>query len=48
MAELWEKGLPPLAGGQLDQPAALLAAAKTCWTLMRYWRIKLLGSLALM
>ena len=39
-AELWEKGLAPEAGGQLDQPAALLAASRICWRYLRYWRIR--------
>jgi len=31
LAELYEKGLPPIAGGALDQTASFTAAARLIW-----------------
>lgn len=41
MAELYEKGLPPVAGGALDQANVFVEAARFVWSEQAYWRAKL-------
>lgn len=31
LAEMYEKGLPPIAGGVLDQSQWFVSAARFCW-----------------
>ncbi len=40
-ARLYEKGLPPAAGGALDQAQAFLEACDFIWQEERYWKAKL-------
>ena len=40
-AMLYEKGLPPIAGGALDQAESFLSAARFIQNEMRYWKKKL-------
>jgi len=39
-AVLYEKGLPPVAGGALDQTAYLIAAAAWIFNEIAYWKRK--------
>jgi len=41
MAELYEKGLPPVAGGSLDQCRSFLAACRMVWADQRRWKAEL-------
>jgi len=41
LADLWEKGLPPVAGGVLDQAAMFVAAARFYFGEKAYWKNKL-------
>jgi len=41
MAELYEKGLPPVAGGQLDQAKSFVDAAYFIFNEIRYWKNKM-------
>jgi hypothetical protein len=36
-----EHGIPPVAGGFLDQTASYLAAVRLVWAQERYWKRKL-------
>jgi len=40
-AELYEKGLPPVAGGALDQAANFIKAAMYIFSVQAYWKNKL-------
>ena len=40
-AELYEKGLPPVAGGQLDQTASFLSAARFVWSEQSRWKAEM-------
>jgi len=40
-ARLYEKGLPPVAGGALDQAAVFVDACLFIWNEQAYWRNKL-------
>jgi len=40
-AALYEKGLPPIMGGVLDQAQIFLAACQFIWAEERYWKSKL-------
>ena len=40
-AKLYEKGLPPVAGGALDQAAVFVDACLFIWQEQAYWRNKL-------
>jgi hypothetical protein len=40
-AELYEKGLPPVAGGALDQAANFIEAAMYIFSVQNYWKNKL-------
>lgn len=40
-ARLYEKGLPPVAGGALDQAAAFVEACDFIWQEEMYWKKKL-------
>lgn len=40
-AELYAKGLPPIAGGVLDQSAYFISAARVIWSEQKYWKNKL-------
>jgi len=40
LAELFEKGLPPIAGGVLDQAENFLAACRQIETEMSHWQRK--------
>ena len=40
LARLYEKGLPPVAGGALDQAAAFVEACDFVWNEEKYWKIK--------
>ena len=41
MAELFEKGLPPVAGGILEQAKIFVDAARFIFREQRYWKNKL-------
>lgn len=41
LAELFRKGLPPIAGGVLDQAASFVSAARFVWGEIDYWKAKL-------
>lgn len=41
LAELYEKGLPPSAGGAMDQAAGFVAAARMVWAEEKFWKHKL-------
>ena len=41
MAELFEKGLPPVAGGVLDQGQNFVEAAEFVFSEQEYWKAKL-------
>lgn len=41
LAELYEKGLPPVAGGALDQAKMFVEAARFIWQEQKYWKNKL-------
>ena len=41
MAELYEKGLPPIAGGQLDQAKSFVDAAYFIFNEIQYWKYKM-------
>ncbi len=41
LAELFEKGLPPVAGGVLDQAKIFVDAARFVFQEQRYWKNKL-------
>ena len=41
MAELYEKGLPPVAGGQLDQAKSFVDAAYFIFNEKAYWKNKM-------
>jgi hypothetical protein len=41
LADLWDKGLPPAAGGVLDQAAAFVEAARFVWAERGRWKLKL-------
>lgn len=38
LVELYHKGLPPVAGGSLDQASAFIAAARLVWHEQEFWR----------
>ena len=40
-AGLYEKGLPPVAGGALDQAANFIEAANYIFSIQSYWKNKL-------
>ena len=40
-AGLYEKGLPPVAGGSLDQSRIFVEAARLIWADQAYWKAKL-------
>ena len=40
-ADLYRKGLPPVAGGALDQTAFFLAAARWIFSEQNYWKRKI-------
>lgn len=40
-AKLYEKGLPPVAGGSLDQSHWFTAACRAIWNEQAYWKNKL-------
>jgi hypothetical protein len=40
-ADLYEKGLPPVAGGALDQCHAFTDACRFIWREQRHWKNKL-------
>lgn len=40
-ANLYEKGLPPVAGGALDQAANFIEAAQYIFSVQAYWKNKL-------
>lgn len=40
-AELYEKGLPPVAGGALDQAHCFIEAARFIMQEQRYWKNKI-------
>lgn len=40
LARLYEKGLPPVAGGALDQAAAFVEACDFVWNEEKYWKLK--------
>lgn len=40
-AGLYEKGLPPVAGGALDQAANFIDAAMYIFSVQNYWKNKL-------
>lgn len=40
-AELFEKGLPPVAGGVLDQANIFVEAASLIFRMQAYWKNKL-------
>jgi len=37
-AELYEKGLPPVAGGALDQAQVFIEACRMIWAEQAYWK----------
>ena len=39
-AELWSKGLPPVAGGALDQAKCFVMAAQFIFSEQNYWKKK--------
>ena len=41
MAALFDRGLPPVAGGALDQTAAFVEAARFVWAEESRWKNKL-------
>ena len=41
LAELYEKGLPPVAGGALDQAAAFVDAVRFVWAEQARWKARL-------
>jgi hypothetical protein len=41
LAQLWKKGLPPVAGGVFDQYRNFLEAAKFIFNEENYWKAKL-------
>lgn len=41
LAELYEKGLPPVAGGSLDQAKSFVSACKFIWSEQQAWKNKL-------
>lgn len=41
LADLWEKGLPPVAGGALDQTANFIEAARFIFAEKSYWKKEL-------
>jgi hypothetical protein len=40
-ADLCSKGLPPIAGGSLDQTKWFVDAARFAWAEDQYWKLKL-------
>jgi len=40
MAEIFEKGLPPVTGGQLDQAKSFIDAAYFIFNEITYWKNK--------
>ena len=40
-AELYEKGLPPVAGGALDQAKSFTDACRIIWQEIAYWKNRL-------
>ncbi len=41
MAELYEKGLPPVDGGVMDQAGCFLEMAQLVWAMNNFWKKKL-------
>lgn len=41
LAELYEKGLPPVAGGAMDQAAAFVEACRLIWATQKKWKQQL-------
>jgi hypothetical protein len=41
LAGMMRKGLPPIAGGALDQAQQFLEGARMIWNEMDYWRAKI-------
>jgi hypothetical protein len=41
LAGMMRQGLPPIAGGSLDQAQQFLEAARMIWSETDYWRAKL-------
>jgi len=37
-AELYEKGIPPMAGGALDQLVVFVDACRCIWREQAYWK----------
>jgi len=40
LAGLYEKGLPPIAGGSLDQAVAFIAAAEFIWREEKQYKVE--------
>ena len=40
LAGLWRKGIPPAAGGALDQSAWFVEAAQLAWLCEGFWKAK--------
>lgn len=40
MADFYEKGLPPVSGGTLDQSYSFIQACKFIWSEIRWWKAK--------
>lgn len=40
-AELFEKGLPPIAGGAMDQTRWFVSACRLIWADQAYWKRQL-------
>jgi NADPH-dependent 7-cyano-7-deazaguanine reductase QueF-like protein len=41
LAELYEKGLPPVAGGSLEQSKMFVESARFVWQEQKYWKNKM-------
>jgi len=41
LANLWEKGIPPVAGGALDQAQSFVSAARFIFAEQNWWKAKL-------
>lgn len=38
MARFWQEGVPPVAGGYLDQPAEIVSRCDWIWRERKAWR----------